>query len=52
MVWVILSCLANGDSIEDILAAYPNLTREDVYASLAYAAEMARERIVEVGKKG
>jgi len=52
MVWVILSCLANGDSIEDILVAYPNLTREDVYASLAYAAEMARERIVEVGKKG
>jgi uncharacterized protein (DUF433 family) len=44
MVWVILSCLANGDSIEDILAAYPNLTREDVYAALAYAAEMARER--------
>ncbi len=43
MVWVILSCLADGDSIDDILTAYPNLTLEDVYAALAYAAEMAIE---------
>ncbi|MCS3918699.1 uncharacterized protein (DUF433 family) [Candidatus Fervidibacter sacchari] len=48
MVWVILSCLANGDSIDDVLKAYPNLTREDIYAALAYAAELARERIVPV----
>jgi uncharacterized protein (DUF433 family) len=48
MVWVILSCLANGDSIDDVLKAYPNLTREDIYAALAYAAELARERIVAV----
>lgn len=30
MVWLILEYLANGDSIDDILAAYPGLTKEDV----------------------
>ena len=44
VVWIIASCLANGDSIEDILQAYPGLTREDIQAALAYAAEMTRER--------
>lgn len=38
MVWLILNFLANGDSVEDILAAYPSLTREDVQACLAYAS--------------
>jgi uncharacterized protein (DUF433 family) len=44
MVWLILHYLANGDTIEDILAAYPSLSREDVQACLFYAAETARER--------
>ena len=48
MVWIIVSCLANGDPIEEILAAYPSLTREDVQAALAYAAEMTRERVIPV----
>lgn len=48
MVWLILHYLANGDSIDDVLAAYPALTREDVLACLAYAAETARERVVSV----
>jgi uncharacterized protein (DUF433 family) len=48
MVWLVLNYLANGDSIEDILAAYPNLTREDIRACLAYAAEAARERVVSI----
>lgn len=38
MVWLIVQSLANGDSVEDILAAYPRLTRENVQACLAYAA--------------
>ena len=42
----ILDFLANGDSIEGILEAYPGLTRDDVLACLAYAAEMTRERSV------
>jgi uncharacterized protein (DUF433 family) len=48
MVWLVLNYLANGDSVEDILVAYPSLTREDVRACLAYAAEAARERVVSI----
>ncbi len=48
MVWLIVQYLANGDSIEEVLAAHPSLTREDVQACLAYAAEMTRERIVPI----
>ncbi|MBI4278601.1 MAG: DUF433 domain-containing protein [Armatimonadetes bacterium] len=52
MIWVIVDCLANEDSVEDILAAYPSLTREDVQAALAYAAEMTRERVLPVEVSG
>jgi len=48
MVWIIVSCLANGDSIEDILEAYPGLKREDIQAALAYAAEMTREKVLPI----
>ena len=48
MVSVIVDCLANGDVTDDILAAYQKLTREDVQACLAYAAEMTRERILPI----
>lgn len=48
MVWIVVDYLANGDSVEEVLAAYPSLTREDVQAALAYAAEMTRERYVEI----
>lgn len=51
MVWIIVSCLANGDSIEDILDAYPRLKREDIRAALAFAAEMAREHYVDIPLK-
>jgi len=33
---------------EEILAAYPGLTRDDVRAALAYAAEMTRERVIPI----
>ena len=46
MVWLILEYLANGDSIDEVLAAYPDLTREDVAACLAYASKASRERVV------
>jgi uncharacterized protein (DUF433 family) len=42
MVWVILICLASGDFFDDVLRAYLDLTREDIYATLSYAAELAR----------
>lgn len=44
MVWIIVSCLANGDTIEDVLEAYPALSREAALAALAYAAEMTRKK--------
>lgn len=49
-IWVslILDFLANGDSIEEILNEYPQLTREDVLACIAYGAEVARERFVPI----
>jgi uncharacterized protein (DUF433 family) len=52
MVWILVDCLANGDSVEEVLAAYPSLTREDVQAALAYAAEMTRERVLPVEVTG
>ena len=48
MVWLVVQYLANGDSVEEVLAAYPSLTKEDVQACLSYAAEMARERVLPV----
>jgi uncharacterized protein (DUF433 family) len=48
MAWLIVQYLANGDSTEDILAAYPSLTREDVQACLRFAAELARERVIPI----
>lgn len=48
LVSLIVDCLANGDAINDILSAYPKLSREDIHACLAYAAEMTRERVLPV----
>ena len=49
-IWVslILDFLADGMSEADILADYPHLQRDDIRACLAYAAEVARERIVPI----
>lgn len=46
MVSVILDNLAAGVSEEEILKSYPSLTPEDIQAAIAYAAELARERLV------
>ena len=46
MVSVILDDLAAGLIADDISSSYPSLTREDIQAAIAYAAELARERIV------
>jgi len=40
---VVLDGLAEGLSIEDIIDHYPQLTKEDILAALAYAAELAHE---------
>ena len=36
---------ANGDSLDDLLRAYPTITREDIYACLEYAASLAEEQV-------
>jgi uncharacterized protein (DUF433 family) len=46
MVSIILDNLAADVSIEEIQKSYPSLSHEDIRASIAYAAELARERIV------
>ncbi len=46
MVSVLLDNLAAGASIDDILRSYPPLSRESVTAAIAYAAELAGERVV------
>jgi len=38
--------LAVGESPDAILRLYPTLHRDDVIAAVAYAAELARERVV------
>jgi uncharacterized protein (DUF433 family) len=42
-VYDVLSYMAAGDSIEEILANFPMLTREDILACLAYAADTERK---------
>ena len=49
-IWVslILDFLADGMTINELRAEYPQLASEDVCAAIAYGAEMARERYVEL----
>jgi uncharacterized protein (DUF433 family) len=42
-VSLIVGSIADGDRPEDLLAAYPSLTLEDLQAALRYAAEAVRE---------
>ncbi|MBI2872404.1 MAG: DUF433 domain-containing protein [Chloroflexi bacterium] len=52
-VWVslIVDNLAEGSTEEEIIQAYPALTKNDIRAALAFAAEMARERFVDLPLK-
>jgi uncharacterized protein (DUF433 family) len=49
-IWVtlIVDNLADGVPEEEILSAYPQLKLEDIRAALAYAAEIARERVIPI----
>jgi uncharacterized protein (DUF433 family) len=47
-VGLVVALIAAGRTIDEVLAAYPDLTREDVTAALAYAAWRADEREVAV----
>ena len=38
----ILSSLASGESLESIIADYPNIEKEDVLDALAFSSELSR----------
>jgi uncharacterized protein (DUF433 family) len=46
MVSVVLDNLAAGVSVEELLASYPSLTHDSIHAAIAYAADLARERVL------
>lgn len=48
MVSVVLDNLAAGQTTEEILESYTSIGSEDVRATVAYAADLARERIVDM----
>ena len=49
-VWVglILGFLADGMTVEEILAEYPSLTDDDIRACLAYGARLSVGRYIDV----
>ncbi len=48
-VYDVLSYLAAGMTIDEILSDFPSLTRDDILAALSYAAERERQTIVARG---
>lgn len=46
MVAVVLDNLAAGVAPDEILHSYPSLRADDVQAAMAYAADLARERMI------
>ena len=47
-IWLLVQARRLGTSEADILKSYPSLTKEDIIASIKYASELARERIVSI----
>lgn len=45
-VSIIVGSIADGMTIEEVCSGYPQLTREDVRAALAYAAEVLRQEVI------
>jgi len=46
LVSVVLDNLGAGRTAAEIVSSYPSLQPDDVAAAMAYAAELARERVV------
>lgn len=44
----IVGMLANGDTFESLLKAYPSITREDISACLEYASSLTDEQITPI----
>ena len=45
-VHIVLDLLASGETFENILLAYPQLTEKDIRACLKYAARLATEEVI------
>lgn len=45
-VSVIVGQIAHGATVEDVLADYPDLERDDVRQAMEYAAWLASERVL------
>jgi uncharacterized protein (DUF433 family) len=48
MVEAVLEYLSGGDAIEDVLAEFPDLERDDVRACIAYATASMKFKDIEV----
>lgn len=46
-VELVLSLLAQGETMDDILADYPDLTREDIQACIAYAHAVIADDVLD-----
>ena len=46
MVSVVLDNLAAGLATDEIIQSYPSITAESIRAAMAYAADLARERVL------
>ncbi len=44
-VSMIVRQIAHGATLEEVLAGYPDLEREDIHQALAYAAWLAQEEV-------
>lgn len=47
-VAVVLANLAEGMSVEGLVAEYPSLSEQSIRAAIAYAADLAQERHLDV----
>lgn len=50
-VAVVLDNLATNLSHQEILQSYPSLTEESLCAATRYAADLAREKIIDLGRR-
>ncbi len=44
----IVQMLSHGDSFEELLEAYPTITRADILACLEYAGSLAEEQVTPI----
>jgi uncharacterized protein (DUF433 family) len=52
MVSVVLDNLAAGLGDDEMIASYPALAVEDIRAAVAYAADLARDRVIDLPRAG